>query len=439
LVISPSRLVLGGTWWWLRVALVVAGSLFFPATSRAADCAVSAYEPVSRARDAALVEAGELAATGRWADARAVYLWMLARRDEDAEALFGLARVDAWGGCWAIAESEYRQVLRAHPTDADVRAGYVDLLIWRGRLDEAERLVTQGLALDPQAPALLARAARFAYWRGDATEAVRRADAAERGAPDDGDLRAMRDRMFLGEARMTVHLDKYPPGYQDLFSVATQLLERTGRFEVFGGSQLVARYPNQASGMSKAVIDGRYPLGLAYHPALGATVGGEIAPGAPSNQIPVLSLKGWALTPMVDKLDAFVAYSFWYYSNGEIVHILNPALGVALPREFRLDVRGWIAAASLQSRSNFVGAGGVQLGWSATRRLDAGVTYTYGAEVDLSPTLTQLLSYRSHAATAFVDFLLGRRGGIRPLAGVAYRIDGDIVIWSLELTGYGRW
>jgi hypothetical protein len=363
---------------------------------------------------------------------------VLARHDDDPEALFGLARLDAWASCWSLSEAEYRRVLAAHPGDADVRAGYVDLLIWRGRLDEAERVLGQGP--DSKAPSLVSRSARFAYWRGDATMAVRLADAAEHGAPDDGDVRAMRDRMFLGEARLTVHFDKYPAGYQDLFSVATQILERTGRFEVYGGPQLLVRYAGSST--SKTVTDGRYPLGLAYHPALGATVGAEIAPGAPSNAVPVLSLKGWALSPIIGPIDAFFAYSFWYYTTGEVVQIFNPSVGIVLPHELRLDVRGWIAFANLlgvRGQSEAVGAAGGQLAWSATQRFDAGVTYTYGAEVDLSPTLSQLLAYRSHMATAFVDWLLGRHGGLRPLGGVAYRIDQAITIWSLEMSAYGRW
>jgi hypothetical protein len=412
--------------------------LVFPRVSRAADCAVSAYYPSARTRESALLEAGELASNGHWADARAVYLWVLARHRDDAEALFGLARLDAWGACWSLSEAEYRRVLAAHPRDADVRAGYIDLLIWRGRLDEADRVLKEGV--DSKSPSLLARSARFAYWRGDATAAVRLADAAEQGAPDDGDLRAMRDRMFLGEARSTVHFDKYPAGYQDLFSVAIQILQRTGRYEVYGGPQLLVRYAGSST--SKTVMDGRYSLGVAYHPALGATVGAEIAPGAPSNAIPVLSLKGWALAPIIGPLDVFFAYSFWYYASGEVVQIFNPSVGFALPHAFRLDARGWVALANLlggQGQSEAVGAVGAQLGWSANTRLDAGITYTYGAEVDLSPTLSQLLAYRSHTATAFVDWLLGRHGGLRPLGGLAYRMDQAIAIWSLEISAYGRW
>jgi tetratricopeptide (TPR) repeat protein len=417
--------------------------------ARAANCAVSAYYPSARVREAALLEAGELASNGRWADARAVYLWVLARHDEDPEALFGLARVDAWGGCWAISEAEYRRVLAAHPGDADVRAGYVDLLVWRGRLAEAERILEEGLGQTSArtAPPLLARAARFAQWRGDATTAVRLADEAEHGAPDDGDVRAMRDRMFLGEARATAHADFYPGGYQNLYSLSTQVLQRAGRFEVYGGAQLLERYGGTTASSANTVLDGRYPFGIAYHPALGATIGAEVAPGAPSNAIPVVALKGWGMAPIVGPFDAFFAYSFWYFAGGEVVHIFNPAFGIALPHDFRLDVRGWIssvilpAMANKEGQSDVVGAGGLALTWSATPRLDAGVTGTYGAEADPG-TLYQLLEYRSLLASLFVDALLGRRGGLRPLVGVEYRTPPSgpgLWIASIEMGAYGRW
>jgi len=432
-VCSPGR-------WAAVVAFVCAAP---SARALAADCEVSRYSPADQGRDAAVLEAGTLAANGRYADARAVYLWVLARRRDDAEALFGLARVDAWGGCWAIAEREYREVISEHPADSDVRAGYVDLLVWSGRLDEAEQVLRDGLAVDPASPGLVARAARFAFWRGDATQAVRLADEAERAAPDDGDLRAMRDRMFVGEARATVHVDDYPSGYTSLYTISTQVLERRGRFEVYGGAQLVGG-PAQ---------DGRYPLGVAYHPALGMTVGAEVAPGAPSHAIPDWSFKTWMLSPLAGRFDAFLAYSLWHYSHeNELVQILNPSIGVALPRELRADVRGWISAVTVPGdqaaagQTRVEGAAGAQLTWSATPRLDAAVTYTYGAEADTygaggagAILVYQFLEYRSHLATAFVDLLLGRGGGIRPLVGVEYRMPAAITIWSFEVSAYGRW
>ena len=145
------------------LAVASAASLVAP-DAVAVDCSVSGYAVAARSRVAALLETGGLAANGRWPDARAGYLWVLARYPNDPEALAGLARVDAWGGCWALAEKEYAAVLTAHPEDADVRAGYADLLMWRGRGADAERVLAAGLALDSTAPPLLAREARFASW-----------------------------------------------------------------------------------------------------------------------------------------------------------------------------------------------------------------------------------------------------------------------------------
>jgi tetratricopeptide (TPR) repeat protein len=419
-----------------------------------ANCAVSAYYPSVPAREAAMIEAGGLASNGHLADARAVYLWVLARHDSDAEALFGLARVDAWGGCWAIAEEEYRRVLAVHPADADVRAGYVDLLLWRGRRQEAERVLMQGLspgggsgAIGPasepaNAPSLLARAARFAYWRGDAATAVRLGDEAERVAPDDGDVRAMRDRMFLGEARLTTHVDVYPSNYPSLYSVAAQVLERKGRFELSAGAQLLERL---GGGTTTTVLDLRYPLGVAYHPALGVVLGAEIAPGFPAHAIPGIAAKVWALAPLAGPFDAFLAYSLWHFAGDDFVHIINPSLGVALPADLRLEGRAWISWAILGGHSQTEGALGSQLIWSPTSRLSAGVTYTYGAEVNQVPTLYQLLEYRSHVGGLFADVAVDRRVGVRPLLGISRRegpaSQGGIAIWiaSFEIGAYARW
>jgi tetratricopeptide (TPR) repeat protein len=413
-------------------------------SARAAECSVSAYSTRARSRDEAVLEAGVLASNGKWADARAVYLWMLARRADDAEALFALARLDAWGGCLALAEGEYRSLLAAHPRDADVRAGYVDLLIWRGRIDEAERTLARGLELAPTSPELLVRAARFSYWRGDAVSAVRLADVAEHASPDDGEIRMLRDRLYRGEARATARVDVYPKAYQNLYSLSGQLLQRAGHFEAYAGAQLLERY----GAMASAVTDARYPLGVVYHPALGATLGVEVAPGAPSHVTPDISLKGWALAPITSRIDAFFAYAFWHFGGGEQVHIFNPSIGVALPYELRLDARMWVSSVSLPptrsqvGHSQLVSAGGLQLMARLSPRIDAGIAYTYGAELDQAPTLYQLLTYRSHVGTAFADVLFNRHAGIRPLFTIERRMPpaGDsIVITSLELGGYARW
>lgn len=441
----------GNRVWISTIAVLGSLALASPARDARADCVVSGYAlgaagvAAARTRDTALLEAGELAANGHWADARAVYLWMLARDGDDAEALFGLARVDAWGKCWAISEAEFRRVLALHPGDADVRAGYVDLLVWRGRTGEAQRVLgVDATGVAPASPALLARAAQFAYWRGDATTAIRLADEAERGAPDDGDVRAMRDRMFRGEARVTTRLDAYPGN--DLVSVGAQVLERTGLFELTGGVQVLGRFSADATA---PIVDVRYPVDVAYHPALGVTLGVEIAPGAPAQAIPEVAARAWAIFPIVAVFDGSVAYSFWYFSGGETVHIVNPSLGIALPNEVRLEGRAWISLATSGGRSLVEGAGGGLVTWSPSPRVSAGMTYTYGAEADavaqvfpLSGSVDQFLEYRSHVAAAFADWRLDRFAGVRPVAGVERREDaaGNVVwITSIELGLYARW
>lgn len=419
------------------------------APARASDCVASSYATVASDRDVAIVEAGSLSSSGRWADARAVYLWVLARHEDDPEALFGLARLDAWGGCYPLAEAGYLRVLSTHPEDADVRAAYVDLLLWEGSLDDAERILARGLALDPGAPPLLERAARLAYWSGDATAALRLADAAERAAPDDGDLRAERDRLFLGEARATARLDRYPSPYQDLATVGAQVLQRIRRFDLYGGAEMVARLGQPS------VVDAHYPVGLAFHPSTGVTFGGEIEPGAPARAIADVALKVWAQAPLTHRFDASLAYQFWHFSAGpELVHIFNPAIGVALPDDLRLELRAWLSAATLltqptlatqpsgASSTGVTGAAGFQLSWRASARLDLGFACTYGAELDQNPALLQLLAYRALVVNAYADRLFSRSWGLRPTLGIDRReAPGGTALWvpSVEVSAYTRW
>ncbi len=428
-------------------AVALCGALALWSSSRsaaAADCAVSSYYPTAREVDPAIAEGDALVAKGRWADARAVYMWVLARSEESPDALYGLGRVDAWGGCRALAEKEFRQVLKGHPTNADVRAAYVDLLMWAHRIPEAESVLADGLALGPKEPGLLARAARFEFWRGNAAEAARLADEAEAVAPTDEELQDMRARMFLGEARLATHIDHYPPGYQDLFTVSATGLQHVGRFEISGGAEVLERF----GGDVNAITDAQYPLSVAYHPAMGFTVGAEGTFGAPAHAIPRLALKTWALAPITGPVDATLGYWFWHYDSGEIVHIFAPEVGIDLPAEVRLDLRGYVSVVTLPAaggqpgQTQVAGAAGAQVTWSVTPRLDVGGIYTYGAEVDQGQTLYQLQKVKAHVATGFADILLDRRFGLRPVVAV-WRQSPDVgdVTWivSAELGAYTRW
>lgn len=407
----------------------------------AADCTVSDYRTHAHTREEALVEAGGLAASGRHADARAVYLWVLARAKDDPEALFGLARVDSWGGCYKISQREYVQVLAAHPEDADVRAGFVDLLMWSGRLDDAEHVLRAGLAIDPKAPSLLARAARFALWRGEAQLAEALATAAEHADPGDPELRELRDHVFVGESRLTGRVDVYPSAYPSIYSLGVQALEHVGRFELTAGAQLVDR----AGGGAGPIVDARYPLGVVYHPALGWSVGGEVGLGEPATAIPRWTIRELVVAPVAGRFDMSMSYDLWLFDSGEHVHLLDPGIGIELPKEVRLDLRAWIAAVTLPTGTRqVVGAGGIQVAWAVTSRLDLSGTLTYGVEIEPTGALTQLqlLDYAGPAGVASADWRLSRGVGIKPSAGYQ-RLRDDLgqtlSIESFELGVYERW
>jgi tetratricopeptide (TPR) repeat protein len=427
------------------MVIAVLALLFIPRAGRAATCPSSTYTARTTERQDRLLEAGDLASNGHWADARAVYLDLLAERSDDAEALFGLARVDAWEGCWELAKEEYREILRVHPDDADGRGGIVDLLIWEGHYEEAQRVLEEGLKRAPHSPPLLVRAARLAYWRGDTIRAVHLADAAEEGAVDDEDLRRARDRMFRGEARLTSRLDHYPPGYQDVYTLTGQVLQRVGRFELYGGAQLVQRF---GADPAEPISDVRYPLGAIFHPSLGSSVGVELTPGAPADAIPDFATKVWGLLPLTAKIGAYLAYSFWHFAAGQTVHIINPAIGVLLPHEFRLEARAWLSTLHIpDGDTEFGGAAGLALTWRARPPLDLGVAYTYGTEFErATPVLFQLVGFRSHVMSAHADWLITRHWGVRPLLGLEFRsttdsapVPRDLIVTSFELGGYYRW
>lgn len=429
----------------LRIAITAAlVVLSLPPRAYASVCAAVGEIPPYRSRDSVLLSANADAAAGRFGAARAGYLWILARRPDDAEALYGLARVDAWEGCTALAESSYARALEAHPEDADLRAGFVDVLIWQGRYEEAERLLERGLARTPSSAPLLMRRARLAYWRGDAPAARALMDAAAASAPDDPDVAEARAQMFTTEARVTGRLDHYPSGYPDVYALGGQVLHRLRRFEVYGGAQVVRRTQTSST---DGVTDVRYPVGILYHPGIGAALGLEVVPAAPARALPNVAIRGSALTPLTRYLGAFVSYSFWYFDDGTTVHILNPSLGLTLPRDVRLDLRGWISALRVPAgapgeQSKVGGAVGASVAVPVRRELEVGGWYTYGVQLDRNPALLTILPIESHSAGAYGDVRIDPKKGLRPLVGIEYRnLPSGGSLWgaSFELGAYVRW
>lgn len=424
--------------------MLAALALVGPAEAHASECRAVGDPPPGATRDGVLLAANADAAAGRYPAARGGYLWILARRPEDAEALYGLARVDAWDGCLALAQSSYARILDAHPDDDDVRAGFVDVLVWRGKYDEAERLLERGLERRPRSAPLLLRSARLAYWRGETQTARALLDAAGSAAPDDPDVAEARARTFASEARVSARLDTYPSGYPDVYTTTAQALHRLDRLELQGGLQLVRR--TQTS-VTEGVTDVRYPLGVLYHTGIGSALGLEVTPAAPSNAVPDLAVRASVLTPLVKDLSAFVAYSFWHYGAGPTVHILNPSLGITLPADIRLDLRAWLSALRVPGgaaghESKIAAAGGASVAVPLRREIEIGGWYTYGVQLDRNPALLTILPIESHSAGAFADLHVTPRAGLRPLVGAEHRSlpsGASLFGASLELGAYLRW
>lgn len=416
-----------------------------PSIAHGAICAASQDDPEVGTRDGAMLEAGTLTSEKRYAEARARLLWVLARYPDDPEAVAALARVDAWEGCWKLAEQGYNKLVREHPNDADTRGGLIDLLMWDGRYDEGAKMIQGGLANDPGSATMIAKQARLKHWQGDETEAVRLADQAEAMSPEDGDIRAMRDRMFLGEARVAGRVDHYPSAFHDQYSLGGQVLQRIHRYEVYGGVQLLERYGGSGTAPS---TDLRYPVGVVYHPALGVALGAELAIGAPAEAIPNVAARVGASAPITTRVAGSLSYSLWHYASEQLVNLINPSVNVVLKDGISLDLRLWLAAVRAPAtdkspaQSDLAVSAGFQVSWSVHPRVDVAGGYTYGGQLELNPTIYQLLEAKSHTVFAVADILYDRKRGVRPLIGLERRaLPSGEVLWipSLEIGGYWRW
>jgi hypothetical protein len=254
----------------------------------------------------------------------------------------------------------------------------------------------------------------------------------------------------MGEGRATAHMDYYSPPskYLSVFSLALQGLQRVGRFELSAGAQLVDReaWPNGPQG---ATHDVRYPIGVSYHPAMGWNVGVELAPAYPADAVPVIAARGFVIAPLLGPVDWSLSYDFWHFKNETDVQLFNPGVGISLPHELRLDLRAWIAVvtsppgANGERRTEPAGAGGAQLTWSATSRLDLALSAAYGKELDATVIQETMLNYLGPSVQVLGDWLVQRHFGLRGSVGLQWLTQQDngssFTITSFELGGYGRW
>ncbi len=404
-----------------------------------------AYPAGQLTRDQVVFEARRAARSGSREHARTLLEGRLQVAPDDDEARAELARVDAWEGRWASSEAGYRRVLARHPDDVDVRAGLVDVLLWSSRPDEAARELDRGLARSPASAPLLLRRARLAHWRGDATTAARYLDEAQRASPGDGEVRAMRDAVFRGEARLALRDDVFlaPGGVRDFPSADLTVLQAWRRFRFSARTEQSLRFGADPGTRS---YNGLHFLGAAWVPSAGWTAHVELGVGAPAAAVPRWLGRVGLSFPVGSRLTGGANYSHWRYDSGQVVHLFNPAVGVTITDELRAEARYWFAYVTAPnpaggSVDDGVSSFGLRVSWRPTSRFELGAEYTYGVQLDRLPVGAQLVAIRGHITSLGADVRISHTIGLRPLMRVELRTGpGDLLpILAPELGVYTRW
>jgi len=373
------------------------------------------------------------------------HLGALLRRDpNDDEARAILARLDAWAGRARAAEDGFRDVLARHPDDVEVRAGLVDLLLWQGRWTEAELEIARGLATRDD-PGLWARRARLRHWEADALAAraaIRRALAL---APDDPEVTAVADQIFVGELRVVPATEQLPRGYADTWGGQLGLTVRWERVELAFQSTQVVR----GAGLgASAHYNGFYSLSALRPVTRWLQLGAEAGFGAPVTSLPRFLGRGLVVLPLLGPVSASVTYSALAYPHDRIVHALAPVLSIPAGDALRVDVIYWLdvlaipAEAGRPSTTETLHALGVQIVWRAAPRLSIATLWTRGTGVDEVADLPARLSIDTQSLRVSLDALTGFGSGIRPAYRIEVRRDdrGVVVpIHRIELGAYSRW
>lgn len=359
---------------------------------------------------------------------------------EAAEDRVSLARAQAHAGRYDEAIAAYRAILAAEPRNADARAGLVDVLIWTGQLDLADRELDIGLAYDREVPALLARRARVLHLRGDIALGRQYLARAERAWPNDADLQALGDRMWLGEGRVRIRNDFFPPGWDDLPTVELSLQQHVGRFLLGVRTEQSRRF---ASAYGLRAYNAWYAASVAYTVAPGWVPGVEVGVGAPARAIPDWLGRLFLYFPIGGPVDGYGAVAWLRYPNGTTVQLLNPVIGVAVTETLRLEGRYWLARATAPDADavykHSVGARAV---FRAARALSLEGHWVYGTQADRLPNTDQFTSIRSNIFGLAFDIHVMRELGIRPMYELEIRKNprGDVIqIHGAELAVYARW
>jgi len=141
-------------------------------------------------------------AVRRFGEAIRDYERLLTLAPGDADALAGLAQLQAWIGNHDKAIVLYRDAIARQPLDLGLQSDLADVLTWANRLEEAERLYEQVLARVGHHHEALKGLARARLLRGDTASAAAVIDRALELYPKDVDLHAARARMLSQKGQL---------------------------------------------------------------------------------------------------------------------------------------------------------------------------------------------------------------------------------------------
>lgn len=380
-----------------------------------------AAAPGSVHREAALQDARQAALDGDFDESRRIYGELLERNARDDEARAGRARVHAWSGEYERAEKLYRDILARHPGDDDVRAGLFNVLVWDHRWNDAERLLDEAPKQDT--PGLLALRARLLHADGNVTRARALIEKAERLAPNDADIRALRYRMYTRSARMTTRGLVFRNGSPALGQVDVSLSQSIHRLRLSFDTEQGGR-PMSLSG--DWAYGATYGGGAHLTFAPGLSFGAEAAFGAPANAVPVVRVRSQFTLPFRPWLSSSLAYTFRRFADAVETHGASPSVGLTLRGELRIDATYWLTHVRLRDRedeasSRWIHSVGVSVGRTVLPWLDVRGGYAHGAEAERLPAVFQLLDLVNDS------FFVGARMtpvgffSIEPLYGLALR------------------
>jgi len=444
------------------LAVVVCLAELAAAPVSAAPCATARLAPQGHDRAHVLVEADAYVAALRYPEARAMFSWMLKHNPKDRDARFAVARLDAWERCFERAAVGYRALLKAAPTDLEARAGLADVLLWDARWDEARSVIDEGLRLEPARPELWLRRARLLLWSGDVVRAVAAADHAEELAPNDGDVRALRDGIFLGQLRAGLRADVFVGNYPNIYTSSLSGLQRWRAFDFLIDAQGIDRIGGNEP---HPILDGRYALGAIYRATSVFAAGLSLGFGAPHPVVPQYEAKASVWLSIGTRWTGSLSYALWHYHSDKIpestldnveprapdktAHIIAPSIAYALTDDLQLEARAWISGLRVQepTRTKWAVAAGVRAIWHALTPLRLMPSYTYGPQFDQTPGSPALLGLDSHVFGLAADWLVVRHWGLVPALGYEHRLTKgqgatkghSVEIFSAELSSYVRW